>query len=129
MKLSVSTHQGIMYSDEVDSFVISNQDGEFACLENHIPIISIIKEGYVKMTRNDFSVYVVLINGVMEFSNNVCNILAQEAQIGKSLEESKAILKEIITERTNLNKKQNIDYTELEKELSKELKKVKAGRL
>ena len=129
MKLSVSTHQGIMYSDEVDSFVISNQDGEFACLENHIPIISIIKEGYVKMTRNDFSVYVVLINGVMEFSNNVCNILAQEAQIGNTLEDAKNILNEILQERLNRNKQQNVDYTKLENELNKELRKSKAGSL
>ena len=129
MKIIISTHQGLMYSETIDSFVIKNQDGEFGCLENHVPIISLIKEGYVKMTRGDITVFVVLINAVMEFSNNNCNILTQEAQIGKSLEDAKNILSEILKERLDSNKKQQVDYTELEKEMNKHIKTARAGSL
>lgn len=129
MKVIVSTHQGVMYRDKVDYFVIKNQDGEFACQKNHLPIISIIKEGYVKLVRDNLSICIVLVNAVMEFMNNECNILAQEAQAGKTLEEAKSILETIRFERTQLNKKEQVDYTNLQKELNENIKKTKAGNL
>ena len=34
MKVVVSTHQGILYNEEVQYIVVKNTDGEFAILNN-----------------------------------------------------------------------------------------------
>ncbi|MBS1477084.1 MAG: F0F1 ATP synthase subunit epsilon, partial [Acholeplasmatales bacterium] len=42
MKISVSTHQGKLYDDEITYAVIKNADGEFAIMKNHVPLVCVI---------------------------------------------------------------------------------------
>ena len=71
MRISVVTPRGELYSEEVDYVVVtSKMNGEFAVMKNHIPIISTIDTGYIKMVRDEKELYTVVINGVVEFQNN-----------------------------------------------------------
>ena len=49
--------------------------------KNHIPT-STIDKGYIKMVKGDQSLVTVILNGVVEFSNDIVNVIAQEAHIG-----------------------------------------------
>ncbi len=129
MKVVVSTHQGILYNEEVQYIVVKNTDGEFAILNNHIPIVSVIKEGYIKLVDEKQTLYVVIINGILEFKNNEANILAQEAQVGEDYDKAKKYLEQIIKDRLNDNRKKNIDYTKTENDLKKNIHASKAGNL
>lgn len=129
MRIVISTHEGLLYDEEVDYVVVHNQDGEFAILKNCVPIISVIADGYIKMIRERLEYYVVVINGVLEYKDGLINVLTGEAHIGESAKEAFEHLKEIRDERLEANKKTNIDYTEKEKELRENIKKSGAGHL
>lgn len=129
MRILISTHDGILYDEEVDYIVCHNQDGEFAILKNCIPIISVITEGYVKMVRGSLEYYVVIMNGVLEYNDGNINILTGEAHIGSSAKEAFAYLRDIRMERLKENKRMNVDYTEKEKELRENIRKSGAGHL
>ncbi len=129
MKIVIATHQGQLYNDEVDYVVIRNQEGEFSILRNHIPIVSIIIDGYVKLVLGKDQYYVVIINGIAEFKNNELNVLAQEAHIGRDAGSAKEHLIAIRKERLEENRRQTVDLTEKEKELRENIKKARAGRL
>ena len=67
MKIVVSSHQGNLYNEEVDYVVVhSDSDGEFAIMQNHIPVVSVIDEGYVKLVRDKDEFYVVIVNGILQ---------------------------------------------------------------
>tara|TARA_R110002049_G_scaffold2846_13_gene23191 strand:+ start:281 stop:574 length:294 start_codon:yes stop_codon:yes gene_type:complete len=49
MYLEIVTPEAILFSSEVDLFSAPGIDGEFQILDNHAPIVSILKEGEVKI--------------------------------------------------------------------------------
>ena len=49
MFLEIVTPEAILFSSEVDSILVPGIDGEFEMLNNHAPIVSVLKEGMVKV--------------------------------------------------------------------------------
>lgn len=129
MRFIVSTHQGKLYDDEVDYIVCKNEDGEFAILKNHVPIICAIPTGYIKLVLGKQELYVALNNAMLEFKDNVCNLIAQGAFIGQTKESAREHLNSFINDRLIQNHKQDMDYTKMEKDLRDTLKKAKAGNV
>lgn len=130
MKIVVSTHQGVLYDETIDYVVVHDQDdGEYAIMENHIPVVSVMEEGYLKLVRGSDELFVIIVSGILEFHDNFCTVTVQEAQAGKTLESTKIHLAEIRKERLEKNRKESTDFTEKEKELREHIKRSKAGRL
>lgn len=129
MKISVSTHQGKLYDDEITYAVIKNADGEFAIMKNHIPLVCIIPDGYIKLVVPGQELYLAIINGMLEFKENIITVIAQGAHIGYSKESALEHLESIRSERLESNRKANIDFTQKEKELLDNIRTTKAGSL
>ena len=130
MKIVVSTHQGVLYDETIDYVVVHDQDdGEYAIMENHIPVVSVMEEGYLKLVKGSDELYVIVVSGILEFHDNFCTVTVQEAQAGRTLESTKVHLAEIRKERLERNRQESTDFTEKEKELREHIKKAKAGRL
>ena len=130
MKISVVTPRGELYNEEVDYVVVtSKMNGEFAIMKDHIPIISTIDIGYVKMVTGETEMFSVVINGIVEHQNNVVNVIAQEAQVGLNKEHAMAHLNEVRLQRIEENKRRSVDFFQAEQELKKGVKKAKAGQL
>ncbi|MDA9339451.1 F0F1 ATP synthase subunit epsilon [Polaribacter sp.] len=49
MFLEIVTPEAILFSSEVDSIFVPGINGEFQMLNNHAPVVSILKEGTVKV--------------------------------------------------------------------------------
>lgn len=129
MKFLVSTHQGKLYDEELDYVVVHTEDNEFALMKDHIPLVCVISNGYVKMVRDTDIFYLALSNGILEYKNNIIQIIAQEAHIGVDEKSAKGHLIEVRRERIEQNKKESADFTKQESELVENLRKAKAGRL
>lgn len=129
MKISVVTPHGELYNEDVDYVVVSSKmNGEFAIMKDHIPIISSIDIGYVKMVRGEKELFTVVINGVVEHNSNIVNVIAQEAHVGLSKDSALDHLNTVRTERLEENKRRNVDFAKAERELKKNIKDAKAGK-
>lgn len=130
MKISVVTPHGELYNEDIDYVVVSSQmNGEFAIMKDHIPIISSIDIGYVKMIQGEKELFTVIINGVVEHSNNIINVIAQEAHVGLSKDSALDHLNTVREERIAENKRRNVDFAKAERELKKNIKDAQAGKL
>ncbi|MFI3251660.1 MAG: hypothetical protein R3Y60_00830 [bacterium] len=129
IKVVVSTHQGKLYEEMCDNISIQNQNGQFGILKDHIAICTTVTEGYVKLVKDNAEYFLSLVNGLVEFNNNVCNVVAQEAHIGTSYEAASAHLESVRKARLEHNRKVNADYTKNEKDIRDNLKKSRAGSL
>ena len=49
MFLEIVTPEAILFSSEVDSISVPGVNGSFQMLNNHAPVVSILKEGNVKI--------------------------------------------------------------------------------
>ena len=129
MRICVSTHQGKLYDDEITYVVVKNEDGEFAIMKDHVPIVCVIPRGYVKLVVPNQEVFLAVVNGVLQFNDNVINVIAQGAHIGYSKDSAQEHLDTVRNERLELNRKTNVDFTQKEKEILDNLRRSKAGSL
>ncbi len=129
MKLTVITPSGVLYNEEVDYIVVSSKNnGDYAVLKNHAPIISTIDVGYIKMVRDSSHLFTVIINGVLEQQDNIINVIAQEAHVGLNKESAMEHLNAVRKERLDENRKRTMDFTKAEKELKKSIKEAQASK-
>ncbi|WP_304140505.1 F0F1 ATP synthase subunit epsilon [Mesoflavibacter zeaxanthinifaciens] len=52
MYLEIVSPEATLFSEEVTSVVVPGVNGDFEMLNNHAPVVSILKEGNVKITGN-----------------------------------------------------------------------------
>ncbi len=55
MYLEIVSPEATLFSSEVDSVVVPGVMGEFEMLNNHAPIVSLLKEGIVKIKTHTIS--------------------------------------------------------------------------
>ena len=96
MFLEIVSPEKILFSSEVDAVAVPGVDGEFQMLNNHAPIVSVLKEGTVKVhvhTQEHFNLddlkgaliphadddkilTLAISSGTLELKNNKAIILA-----------------------------------------------------
>lgn len=129
MKLTVITPSGVLYDETLDYIVISSKNnGDFAILENHAPIISTIDIGYIKMVKDQKHVFTVVINGVLEQLDNFVTVVAQEAHVGLNKDSAMDHLNAVRQERIEENRRRTMDFLKAERELKRNIKEAKASK-
>ena len=130
MRIIVSTHQGVLYDEEVEYFVVHDQeDGEYAVLKDHVPVVSVLEFGYVKLVNGKNEIYISIVSGIVEYHDNVATILVQEAESGTNLAEAKKNLEAARKERLERNRQETTDFTQKERELREHIRNSGAGQL
>ncbi len=129
MKLTVISPDGVLYNDDVDYVVVSSKNqGEFAIMKNHAPIISTVDVGYLKMVREGKPMFTVIINGTIEQQDNFITVIAQEANVGLDKDDAMDHLNEVRQERIESNRRRTMDFLKAEKELKKAIKEAQASK-
>ncbi|MBC7522874.1 MAG: F0F1 ATP synthase subunit epsilon [Flavobacterium sp.] len=54
MTLEIVSPESVLFKGEVSSVTLPGVDGSFQILNNHAPIVSILKQGLVKVTTSNF---------------------------------------------------------------------------
>ncbi|MBC2843568.1 F0F1 ATP synthase subunit epsilon [Winogradskyella flava] len=91
MYLEIVSPEATLFSGEVDSVTVPGVNGEFEMLKDHAPIVSILKEGHVKVagnsiqleeeieekfTKSDKGVWLAINSGTIEMKDNKLIVLA-----------------------------------------------------
>ncbi len=90
MHLEIVTPEATLFSGEVDSVAVPGVNGEFEMLKDHAPIVSLLKEGHVKVhgeieleeevedkfTKTDRGFWLPINSGTIEMNDNKIIVLA-----------------------------------------------------
>lgn len=130
LSISIITPNGELYKETVQSVVVaSDVAGDYGILVNHLPIVSTIKQGYIKLENEQMVYYVVVLDAIVEHHNNQITVIASDAFIGQSKEEAFQNLNDLRKERIEENKKRNVELALAEQELKRQIKQTGAGSL
>jgi len=78
MKLEILSPEKILFDDEVDAVQVPGKSGKFQMLNNHMPIVSSLQKGVIKIVDKTKKETTIEINaGVVEMKSNKIIILAQ----------------------------------------------------
>ena len=100
--LEIISPEKIILSEKVNSVTIPSFEGEMTILADHIPLITFLRPGILRIEGSKESEYFVE-EGTVEFSNNTLIILSSTIiplenvkgeNISKMIEESRALLAE-----------------------------------
>lgn len=129
MRFKVLTQLGETHEDEIEYAIIRNADGEIGILKDHVPLILHVYSGYIKFVLKEEEIYMVVEQAVVEFKDNLLTVLALEAQVGKTLDKAFDAFNQMKKEKLDVVKKENIDFSKLEKDLKENIQKSRAGHL
>nr|AEZ48867.1 ATP synthase CF1 epsilon subunit [Abolboda macrostachya] len=103
LNLRVLTRNRIILNSEVKEIILPTDTGEIGVLPNHIPIVTAVDIGVLKIRCNDQWLTIALMGGFARISNNEITILAYDAQISTDIDPQEAQQALEIAE-TNLSK-------------------------
>jgi len=129
MTFHVTSLYGNTYKDQFQMAIIKSSAGEYAILDNHLPIVDHIDKGTIELRKEDNTLFLYVIDATIEFNHHELQIICSDAQIGTSEAEAIRVLNETKESRLQFAKSENIDFSKLEKDLYDFVKKAKSGSL
>lgn len=91
IKFRIATPERVVYESEVDSVTCPTEMGEITILPNHIPLVSNLKPGELKVIENGQDKYIAVAGGFVEVRpNNEVIILADAAEHAEEIDIAKA---------------------------------------
>lgn len=76
MHLEILTPEKKIFEGDVNIATFPGADGSFQVMDNHAPLISLLKEGVVEYKSKEASKNVTITGGVVEVLNNKIILLA-----------------------------------------------------
>jgi len=111
-KLEIVSPEKLFFSDDnIEEVVIPAYEGEMGILKDHIPIISFLKPGILKLynSQNKEEKFYIE-DGVVEFNDNCLTVLTSKISDIKDLKAN--MISEIISESEKKLEDQNINDNE-----------------
>ena len=110
-KIEIVSPEKVIFADEnVLEVVLPSYEGEMGILKDHIPIISFLRPGIVKILKSSANINSFFVqDGIIEFYNNNLTILSNKIINIKNLNKEK--IDQLITETEKIlnNEKLNDD--------------------
>ena len=87
LTLEIVTPEARVYSDTIDTVVIPTVDGEVGILPGHIPLLTQIENGELRVTKNGVTHWLAVSGGFAEVEGDFVHVLAEHAIAEEKIDE------------------------------------------
>ncbi|HEY3375684.1 MAG TPA: F0F1 ATP synthase subunit epsilon [Candidatus Aquicultor sp.] len=95
----VVSPERIVFSGEADIIVARGAEGELGIMANHIPIVTPLQIGELRVKNGNDQEYITVMGGYLEFNNNKATVLADVAELWSQIDVERARQKKEERER------------------------------
>ena len=85
--LEIVTPEARVYSDTIDTVVIPTTSGEVGILPGHIPLLTQIEHGELRVTKNGQTQWLAVSGGFAEVGGDKVHVLAEHAITEEKIDE------------------------------------------
>jgi len=89
LQFKIVTPERIVFEDTIDEVVLPTSEGEIAVLPNHVPLVTMLKAGILRVKKGETEIPLAVSSGVIEINGTRVIVLADTAERADELEESK----------------------------------------
>jgi F-type H+-transporting ATPase subunit epsilon len=116
LTLEIVTPEARVYSDTVDNVVIPTLEGEIGVLPRHLPLLSQVTDGELRVAKGSNTKTLVIGDGFVQVEGDKVSVLAEHAIEENSIDED-AVEKAMQRAQTELQDAKNskIDPAEIER--------------
>ena len=118
IQVDVVSAQEMIFSGEAEFVALPGEQGELGILPGHIPLITRIRPGTVRIKVNGQEELIFVAGGILEVQPCVVTVLADTAIRGKDLDEAKAEQARKDAETALANRNTDIDFAAAQAELA-----------
>jgi F-type H+-transporting ATPase subunit epsilon len=129
IKFEITTPERVVFSDEVDEIILPTMNGEIGVLPHHIPLVSILVPGEVRIKKGNEVIYLAVSGGFIQVRPDKVVVLADTADREEEIDEQAA--EEARQRAKKLLEEQRTDSAEfaaISAQLEKELARLKVVR-
>lgn len=87
LTLEIVTPEARVYSDTIDSVVIPTVEGEVGILPGHIPLLTQVADGELRVTKNGATTFLAVGGGFAEIEGDRVRVLAEHAITEEKIDE------------------------------------------
>jgi F-type H+-transporting ATPase subunit epsilon len=88
LTLEIVTPESRVYSDTVDTVVIPTVEGEVGILPGHIPLLTQVESGELRVTKNGKTQWLVVSGGFAQVEGDKVSVLAENAIDEEKIDEN-----------------------------------------
>ena len=88
LTLEIVTPEAKVYSDTIDSVVIPTVEGEIGVLPGHIPLLTQIEQGELRITKGTVTQWLAVGGGFAQIDGDVVRVLAENAITEEKIDEN-----------------------------------------
>jgi F-type H+-transporting ATPase subunit epsilon len=110
LKLEIVTPEHTAYSEDVDMVTLPGTEGEFGVYPHHVPLMTTLKPGELRVTKNGRSEYLAVGEGFVEVRADGVSVLTDMAIHPEKIDESAA---EAAVERARAAMKEDLGSEEV----------------
>lgn len=89
LQFKIVTPERVVFEDKVDSVSMPTAEGEITVLPNHIPLVSLLRAGVLKIKKAGEEIPLAVSGGIIEVDGKRVVVLADTAERADELEEEK----------------------------------------
>lgn len=86
----VISPERIVYSGEAEMVVARGVEGELGIMSNHVPFVTPLDIGEMRVKHDDGQEYIAVMGGYLEFGNNKLTVLADIAEVRSQIDVTRA---------------------------------------
>ncbi|MFC4736521.1 F0F1 ATP synthase subunit epsilon [Bacillus daqingensis] len=125
MQANVVTPDGTVFDGEVNMISVRTIEGELGILPRHLPLVTPLDIGPVRLKQDGKVQLIALSGGFMEVRGDEVNVLAESAELPSDIDITRArAAKERAERRLQEAKKENIDFRRAELALKRALNRL-----
>ncbi len=114
LTLEIVTPEARVYSDTIESVVIPTVEGEVGILPGHIPLLTQVEDGELRVTKNGQTEFLVVGGGFAQVEGDRVRVLAERAINEEKIDE-KAVEAALQRAEAQLREAANLDPNEFER--------------
>ncbi len=131
IKFKIATPEKVVYEDEIKQVSIPTTSGEITILPNHIPLVSVVQAGEMKIVDKDGEHVLAIASGFVEVRvNNEVVVLADRAERAEeiNLERAEEARNRAEKEMNDARNREDVDFARLQAMVDKEMNRIKVGK-
>lgn len=127
LRLDIVTPERKIYEQDVDMVIVQGVEGELGILPNHIPLVSPLKIAVAKVKKGNQEEWIAVHGGFVEVRKDKVVILAEAAEVGSDIDQSRALQAKERAERRLANKQEQYDVKRAELALQRAMTRLQAA--
>ncbi|OGO87651.1 MAG: F0F1 ATP synthase subunit epsilon [Clostridiales bacterium GWE2_32_10] len=129
LKLQISTPDKDFYDGDADMVIVNSVTGEMGILPKHLPLVTILDIGIIRIKNGNDEKRVSIDSGFMEIKNSEISILTDSAEWPEDIDLGRAEkARQRAEERINAKKDTHTDFLRAEMSLKRAINRIRNAK-